>query len=68
MAPPCVASDPAGYEMVMGRWTERLAGPFLACAGIGPGQRVLDGGGGIGVSTAAADRGATPLGRDPSAP
>ena len=26
-----VASDPAGYEIFMGRWTSRLAGPFLEC-------------------------------------
>src|SRR5262245_6957501 len=68
MATPFVASDPAGYEMFMARWTERLAGPFLEFAGIGPGQRVLDVGCGTGVITAAADRGATTLGLDPSEP
>src|SRR5215813_7508725 len=69
MATPFVASDPAGYEMFMGRWTERLAGPFLDFAGIGPGQRVLDVGCGTGVITAAAaDRGATTVGLDMSEP
>jgi SAM-dependent methyltransferase len=47
----------------------RLAGPFLAFAGVGPGQRVLDVGCGTGVTTAAAaDLGATVVGLDPSAP
>jgi len=68
MATPFIASDPAGYEIFMARWTERLAGPFLEFTGIGPGQRVLDVGCGTGVITAAADRGATTIGLDPSAP
>ena len=37
-----VATNPAGYEVFMGRWTSRLAGPFLDFAGIGPALRVLD--------------------------
>jgi hypothetical protein len=37
-----VADDPAGYEVFMGRWTSRLAGPFLEFADIGRGQRVRD--------------------------
>ena len=43
-----VTSDPAGYEIFMGRWTSRLAGPFLEFAGISPGQRVLRSRGKIG--------------------
>src|SRR5438128_5163827 len=51
----------------MGRWTGRLAGPFLEFVGIGPGQRVLDVGCGTGIITAAAaDLGATTVGLDPS--
>src|SRR5258705_11584830 len=62
-----VTSDPAGYEIFMGRWTSRLAGPFLEFAGISPGQRVLDVGCGTGVITAAvADLGATCIGLDPA--
>ena len=62
-----VTSDPAGYEVFMGRWTTRLAGPFLEFAGIHPGQRVLDVGCGTGVITAgAADLGATCIGLDPA--
>src|SRR5204862_8008579 len=52
-----VASDPAGYEICLGRWTSRLAAPFLEFAGIRLGQRVLDVDCGTGVITAAvADR------------
>jgi SAM-dependent methyltransferase len=62
-----VATDPAAYETFMGRWSLRLAGPFLAFAGVGPDQRVLDVGCGTGVTTAAAaDLGATVIGIDPS--
>jgi ubiquinone/menaquinone biosynthesis C-methylase UbiE len=63
------ATDPAAYETFMGRWSLRLAGPFLAFAGVGPGQRVLDVGCGTGVTTAAAaDLGAKAVGLDPSEP
>jgi SAM-dependent methyltransferase len=62
-----VTSDPAGYEIFMGRWTSRLADPFLEFVGIAPGQRVLDVGCGTGVITAAAaDRGANTVGLDPA--
>ena len=37
------ATDPAEYERFMGRWSERLAKPFLDFAGVRPGERVLDG-------------------------
>src|SRR3712207_2323755 len=63
------ATDPAAYETFMGRWSLRLAGPFLAFAAVGPGQRVLDVGCGTGVTTAAAaDLGAEVVGIDPSEP
>ena len=63
------ATDATAYETIMGRWSLRLAGPFLAFAGVGPGQRVLDVGCGTGVTTAAAaDLGATVVGIDPSTP
>jgi ubiquinone/menaquinone biosynthesis C-methylase UbiE len=64
-----VASDPAAYEVYMGRWTRRLAGPFLEFAGVRSGQRLLDVGCGTGVITAAAaELGATAVGIDPSEP
>jgi len=51
----------------MGRWTSRLAGPFLEFADVCPGQRVLDVGCGTGVITAAVgDLGATCIGLDPA--
>jgi ubiquinone/menaquinone biosynthesis C-methylase UbiE len=42
------ASDGEGYELVMGRWSRRLAGPFLDFAGALDGERVLDVGCGTG--------------------
>lgn len=69
MATPLIPNNPEGYELFMGRWTERLARPFLEFAHIRSGQRVLDVGCGTGVITAAAaDRGATCIGLDPSEP
>jgi len=64
-----VASDPAAYEVYMGRWTRRLAVPFLEFVGVRSDHRVLDVGCGTGVITAAAaDLGATAVGFDPSEP
>jgi SAM-dependent methyltransferase len=42
------AADGDGYELVMGRWSERLAIPFLHFAGTQDGERVLDVGCGTG--------------------
>jgi len=61
------ATNPAEYEHFMGRWSERLAKPFLDFAGIQPGERVLDVGCGTGVLTAAlAETGAQAIGIDAS--
>lgn len=42
------ATDGDGYELVMGRWSRRLAEPFLDFAGTRDGERVLDVGCGTG--------------------
>jgi SAM-dependent methyltransferase len=63
------ATDPIQYEHFMGRWSERLTGPFLTFAGVSPGSRVLDVGCGTGVLTKAlAEAGAIATGIDASEP
>jgi ubiquinone/menaquinone biosynthesis C-methylase UbiE len=46
-----VAVDGAGYELQMGRWSRRLAEPFLDFAGCADGESVLDIGCGTGSLT-----------------
>ena len=48
-----VAKGVENYEASMGRWSQRLAGPFLAFVGVPPGGRVLDAGAGTGSLTLA---------------
>jgi SAM-dependent methyltransferase len=43
-----VAADGDGYEQVMGRWSRRLASPFLDFVGAASGERILDVGCGTG--------------------
>jgi SAM-dependent methyltransferase len=60
-------TDPDAYHTFMGRWSERLAQPFLAVAAIPPGSRVLDVCCGTGVLTkAVAEAGAQVVGIDAS--
>jgi len=40
--PAFAATDPDIYERFMGRWSARIADPFLSFAGVESGQRVLD--------------------------
>jgi SAM-dependent methyltransferase len=56
-----VATDAAAYELSMGRWSRRLAEPFLAALALPEGLRVLDAGCGTGALSAAI------LARDPTA-
>jgi SAM-dependent methyltransferase len=65
--PSFLATDPDVYEHFMGRWSERLAEPFLEFAGLDPDSRVLDVGCGTGtISLALARRGFTTVGIDAS--
>jgi SAM-dependent methyltransferase len=48
-----VASSGDGYELQMGRWSRRLAEPFLDFCGCGDGESILDAGCGTGALTAA---------------
>lgn len=47
------ASSGEGYELTMGRWSRRLAEPFLDFSGCGDGERILDAGCGTGSLTRA---------------
>jgi SAM-dependent methyltransferase len=63
------ATDPEGYERIMGRFSAQLAHPFLQFAGHPPNERILDVGCGTGrMSFALAERGdhATIVGIDVS--
>jgi SAM-dependent methyltransferase len=63
--PGFLATDPDVYEHFMGRWSARLAEPFLEFAGVKPGNRVLDVGCDTGtISLALAKRGAKTVGVD----
>lgn len=42
------AADGDGYELLMGRWSQRLAGPFLDFVGTASGESVIDVGCGTG--------------------
>jgi SAM-dependent methyltransferase len=65
--PPFKATDPDVYEHFMGRWSTRLAKPFMEFAGVQPGDRVLDVGCGTGtLSLAVAEHGAQVVGMDAS--
>jgi SAM-dependent methyltransferase len=65
--PRFLATDPDLYEHFMGRWSARLAGPFLEFAGVTRGDTVLDVGCGTGtISLALAKRGAKTVGLDVS--
>lgn len=67
--PPFLATDPDVYEHFMGRWSARLAEPFLEFAGVQSGDRELDVGCGTGtISLALAERGAKTVGVDASEP
>jgi len=46
-----VSRDGAGYQRQMGRWSRRLAVPFVEFAGHGDGERILDMGCGTGSLT-----------------
>ncbi len=67
--PSFLATDADVYEHFMGRWSARLAEPFLDFVGCQPGSKVLDVGCGTGTLTLAlAQRGARVVGLDASRP
>ncbi len=47
------SGDAEAYEDIMGRWSRRLAGPFIDFAGLAEGETVLDVGCGTGSLTLA---------------
>lgn len=51
-----LATSGEGYELVMGRWSRKLAEPFLDFSGCADGERVLDAGCGTGSLTLALAR------------
>jgi ubiquinone/menaquinone biosynthesis C-methylase UbiE len=62
-------ANPEAYELWMGRWSARLAGPFAEFTALPPGGRFLDVGCGTGalvVSILRRDPGATVVGVEPS--
>lgn len=64
---PFLATDPDAYEHFMGRWSARLAEPFLDFAGITAARSAVDVGCGTGtISLALAERGFTTTGIDAS--
>ncbi|TCL73606.1 class I SAM-dependent methyltransferase [Rhizobium sp. BK251] len=44
-------NEAAGYEQIMGRWSKRLAPPFIDFAGLADGERILEVGCGTGSLT-----------------
>ncbi len=65
--PSFLATDPDVYEHFMGRWSARLAPPFLEFAGVKRGDRVLDVGCGTGtISLALTALGTRTVGVDAS--
>ena len=63
--------DAAGYEQLMGRWSQKLAPLFIDFTGLSDGEEILDVGCGTGALTAAICARAEPasvLGCDPSEP
>src|SRR3974390_1580020 len=53
-----IVHDAAGYEQLMGRWSKKLAPPFIEFVGVEDGEKVLDVGCGTGSLTFALARAA----------